>query len=152
MNKFSSFRIVGSHVCYCRKDWLCHRFSSLLLWTPAMQQVLQPIYNSLLISLLILSSSSPVQVVLPLFCCSSSSHGSLSSAAKNRPSNSVATISTALICQVISSPTYEPIVFFDVDRYKAWRGAMRKEIQALRSNDTWSLVPFHSLMNFIGNW
>jgi rRNA maturation protein Nop10 len=36
----------------------------------------------------------------------------------------------------MSSPTYEPIVFSDADRYEAWRGAMREEIQALRFNDT----------------
>ena len=29
---------------------------------------------------------------------------------------------------------------------------MHNEIQALRSNDTWSLVPFHPSMNIVGSW
>jgi len=28
---------------------------------------------------------------------------------------------------------------------------MHNEIQALRSNDTWSLVPFHPSMNIVGS-
>jgi hypothetical protein len=28
---------------------------------------------------------------------------------------------------------------------------MHKKIQALRSNDTWTLVPFHHSMNVVGN-
>jgi len=51
----------------------------------------------------------------------------------------------------MSSPNYEPIAFSDADRYEAWLGAMHNEIQALRSNDTWSLVPFHSSMNIVGS-
>ena len=50
----------------------------------------------------------------------------------------------------MSSPTSEPISFFDVDRYKVWHGAMHDEIQALHSNNTWSLVPFHPSMNVVG--
>jgi len=49
------------------------------------------------------------------------------------------------------SPTSEPIVFSDANRYEAWHGAMRDEIQALRSNNTWSLVPFHPSMNVVGS-
>jgi len=46
------------------------------------------------------------------------------------------TTSAAPICQVMSSPNYELIAFSDADRYGVWHGAMRDEIQALRSNDT----------------
>ena len=49
------------------------------------------------------------------------------------------------------SPTSEPIVFSDANRYEAWHGAMRDEIQALCSNNTWSLVPFHPSMNVVGS-
>jgi len=63
---------------------------------------------------------------------------------------SVAT-SVAPIYQVISPPNYELIVFFDVDRYKAWHSAMRDEIQALCFNNTWSLVPFHPSINVVGS-
>jgi len=60
--------------------------------------------------------------------------------------------SAAPICQVMSSPNYEPIAFSDVDRYEAWHGVMRDEIQVLHSNDTWSLDSLHPLMNVIGSW
>jgi len=53
--------------------------------------------------------------------------------------------------RVMSSPTSEPIAFSDANRYKAWHGAMHDEIQALRSNNTWSLVPFHPSMNVVGS-
>jgi hypothetical protein len=59
--------------------------------------------------------------------------------------------SAAPISRVMSSPTSEPIAFSDADRYEAWHGAMRDEIQALHSNNTWSLVPFHSSMNVVGS-
>jgi hypothetical protein len=52
----------------------------------------------------------------------------------------------------MSSPNYEPIAFSDADRYEAWYGAMRDEIQVLRSNDTWSLDSLHPSMNVIGSW
>jgi hypothetical protein len=60
------------------------------------------------------------------------------------------TTSVAPICQVVSPPTYKLIVFSDADRYEAWHAAMREEIQALRFNNTWSLVPFHPSMNVVG--
>jgi len=63
-----------------------------------------------------------------------------------------ATTTDASICRVVSPPTHEPtIAFSDVDMYEAWHGAMHKKIQALRSNDTWTLVPFHHSMNVVGN-
>jgi len=55
------------------------------------------------------------------------------------------------ISRVTSSPTFEPIAFSDADRYEAWYGAIRDEIQALRSNNTRSLVPFHPSMNVAGS-
>jgi hypothetical protein len=62
-----------------------------------------------------------------------------------------ATTSVVLICRVVSPLTYKPIAFSDVNRYEAWHGAMREKIQALRSNDTWFLVPFHHSMNVVAN-
>jgi hypothetical protein len=62
-----------------------------------------------------------------------------------------ATTTDASICRVVSPPTHEPtIAFSDVDRYEAWHDAMHEKIQALHSNDTWTLVPFHHLMNVVG--
>jgi len=55
------------------------------------------------------------------------------------------------IYRVISPLNYEPIALSDVNRYKAWYGSMRDKIQALHSNDTWSLVLFHHSMNVIGS-
>jgi len=51
----------------------------------------------------------------------------------------------------MSSSNSEPIAFSDVDGYDVWHGAIRDEIQALRSNNTWSLLPFHPSMNVIGS-
>lgn len=34
----------------------------------------------------------------------------------------------------------------------AWHDVIKDEIQALRSNDTWSLVPFHPLMHVVGGY
>jgi len=55
------------------------------------------------------------------------------------------------ISRVMSSPTSEPIAFSDANRYEAWHSVMRDEIQAQHSNNTWFLVPFHSLMNVVGS-
>jgi len=63
---------------------------------------------------------------------------------------SVAT-SAAPICRVISPLNYEPIMFSDVDRYKAWHDAMQDKIQALHFDDTLSLVPFHPSINVVGS-
>ena len=57
----------------------------------------------------------------------------------------------APIYQVLSPPIYETIAFSDADKYDAWHGAIQDEIQALCSNNTWSLVPFHPLMNVVGS-
>jgi hypothetical protein len=62
-----------------------------------------------------------------------------------------ATTFVAPLCRVMSSPNYKPILFSDVDRYEGWHGAMQDEIQTLRSNYTWSLVPFHLSMNVVGS-
>jgi len=45
----------------------------------------------------------------------------------------------------------KPLVFSDTDKYIVWHDAMCDEIKALHSNHTWSLVPFHPLMNVIGS-
>jgi hypothetical protein len=39
--------------------------------------------------------------------------------------------------------------FSSADRYEAWQDAIKVEIQALRSNKTWFLVPFHHSMNVV---
>jgi len=53
--------------------------------------------------------------------------------------------------RVLLSPSSEPVAFFDVDKYVAWHDAMCDEIKALRSNHTWSLVPFYPSMNVVGS-
>jgi len=53
-------------------------------------------------------------------------------------------------CRLLSSPACKPLTFSNADRYEACYGAMRDEIQALRSNNTWSLVHFIPSMNVIG--
>ena len=58
---------------------------------------------------------------------------------------------TTSISQVVSPPTYETIIFNDVNRYKAWHSAMSEEIQALRANKTWTLVSFHPSMIVVGS-
>jgi hypothetical protein len=61
-----------------------------------------------------------------------------------------AAASVASNCRVLPSPACELFTFSDADRYEAWHCAMCDEIQALHSNNTWSLVPFHHSMNVIG--
>jgi len=53
--------------------------------------------------------------------------------------------------RVLLSPSSEPVAFSDADKYVAWHDAMCDEIKALRSNHTWSLVPFHPSMNVVGS-
>jgi len=53
--------------------------------------------------------------------------------------------------RVLVSHSSEPIAFSDADKYVAWHDAMCDEIKALRSNHTWSLVPFHHSMNVVGS-
>ena len=53
--------------------------------------------------------------------------------------------------EVLHSPSSEPFAFSDADRYAVWHDAMCDEIKALRSNHTWSLVPFYPLMNVVGS-
>ena len=64
-------------------------------------------------------------------------------------STTTTTAFVASFIRVVSLPTHEPLVFNDANRYKVWHSAMREEIQALRANKTWSLVPFHPFMNVI---
>ena len=45
---------------------------------------------------------------------------------------------------------YEQLTFSNANRYEAWQNAMKAKIQALHSNNTWSLVPFHHSINVIG--
>ena len=61
-----------------------------------------------------------------------------------------AAASAASNCRVLSSPACESLTFSDADRYEAWHCAMHDEIQALHSNNTWSLVHVHPSMNVIG--
>jgi hypothetical protein len=63
----------------------------------------------------------------------------------------VFTVVTSTSTRVLHSPSSEPFAFSDVDRYAVWHNAMCDEIAALRTNRTWSLVPFHPLMNVVGN-
>jgi hypothetical protein len=58
---------------------------------------------------------------------------------------------TSASTRVLHSPSSEPFAFSDADRYAVWHNAMCDEIAALRSNRTWSLVPFHSSMNVVGS-
>jgi hypothetical protein len=62
-----------------------------------------------------------------------------------------ATVTAASICRVASPPTYELIAFTDANRYEVWHSTMREEIQTLCANKTWTLVPFHPLMNVVGS-
>lgn len=59
--------------------------------------------------------------------------------------------STASFIWVDTPPSHEPLVFNDANRYEAWYNAMREEIQALRANSKWTLVPFHTSMNVVGS-
>jgi hypothetical protein len=58
---------------------------------------------------------------------------------------------TSVSTWVLYSPSSEPFAFSDADQYAVWHNAMCDEIAALRSNRTWSLVPFHSSMNVVGS-
>jgi len=53
--------------------------------------------------------------------------------------------------RVLLSPSSEPLTLSDADTYVVWHDAMCDEIKALRSNHTWSLVPFHPSMNVVGS-
>jgi hypothetical protein len=66
-------------------------------------------------------------------------------------STTITTAFAASFSRVVSLPTHEPLGFNDANRYEAWHGAMREEIQALRANKTWSLVSFHPSMNVVGS-
>jgi hypothetical protein len=58
---------------------------------------------------------------------------------------------TSASTRILHSPSSKPFTFSDADRYAVWHDAMCDEIAALHSNRTWSLVPFHSSMNVVGN-
>jgi hypothetical protein len=58
---------------------------------------------------------------------------------------------TSASTRVLHSPSSEPFAFSDANRYAVWHNAMCDEIAAMRSNRTWSLVPFHSSMNIVGS-
>jgi len=70
---------------------------------------------------------------------------------KTALSTATTTSSAASFSWVVSPPFHEPLVFNDANRYEAWRSAMHEEIQALRANRTWTLVPFHPSMNVVGS-
>jgi hypothetical protein len=76
------------------------------------------------------------------------SYDSQTAAVNLAPSAAATSAST----RVLHSPSSEPFAFSDADRrYAVWHNAMCDEIAALRSNHTWSLVPFHSSMNVVGS-
>jgi hypothetical protein len=52
---------------------------------------------------------------------------------------------------LLHSPSSKPLALSDADKYVVWHDVMHDEIKALHSNHTWSLVPFHPLMNIVGN-
>jgi hypothetical protein len=58
---------------------------------------------------------------------------------------------TSASTRVLHSPSSKPFSFSDADRYAIWHNAMCDKIATLRSNHTWSLVPFHSSMNVVGS-
>jgi len=60
-------------------------------------------------------------------------------------------VATSASTWVLHSPSSEPFAFSNADRYAIWHNAMCDEIAALRSNRTWSLVPFHPSMNVVGS-
>jgi hypothetical protein len=53
--------------------------------------------------------------------------------------------------RVLLSPSSEPVAFSNANKYVVWHDAMCDEIKVLRSNHTWSLVPFHPSMNVVGS-
>jgi len=53
--------------------------------------------------------------------------------------------------RVLLSLSSEPIALSDIDKYVAWHDVICDEIKALRSNHTWSLMPFHPSMNVVGS-
>jgi len=61
------------------------------------------------------------------------------------------TVADIAATRVLLSPFFEPRTFSDADKYVAWHDAMSDEIKVLRSNHTWSLVPFHPSMNVVGS-
>lgn len=69
-------------------------------------------------------------------------------------SNKVKTKSTKvkfLICynSTISENFHKPTCYSDANKQKGWRKAMDEEIEAILSNETWSLVPRRQDMNII---
>jgi hypothetical protein len=70
---------------------------------------------------------------------------------KTTLSTAITTTSVASFSRVVSLPTHEPLVFNDANKYEAWHHAMQEEIQALRTNRTWTLVSFHPSMNVVGS-
>ena len=72
------------------------------------------------------------------------------------PKTALLTASTATYTvshyRVMSSPAYEPLIFSNADKNEVWHDARHDEIQALRFNNTCSLVPFHPSMNVVSSW
>jgi len=62
-----------------------------------------------------------------------------------------ANLSIAAVSRVTTLPQQEPLSFKDANRYVTWDTAMQEELQALHSNQTWTLVPPHPTMNVIGS-
>ena len=70
---------------------------------------------------------------------------------KTALSTAITSSSAASFSRVVSPPSHEPLVFNDDNKYEAWHSAMHEEIQALRANRTWTLVPFKTSMNVVGS-
>lgn len=45
----------------------------------------------------------------------------------------------------------EPTTYTQINKEEKWKKAMKEELEALQMNNTWSLVPYDSKMNIIGN-
>jgi GMP synthase-like glutamine amidotransferase len=70
---------------------------------------------------------------------------------KTALSTTTTTTTATSIGWAVSPPTHEPLVFNDANGYEVWHSALREEIQALRTNKTWTLVSFHPSMNVVGS-
>jgi len=70
---------------------------------------------------------------------------------KTALSTATAAASAVSFNWVVSPPSHEPLVFNDASKYEAWHSVMPEEIQALRTNRTWTLVTFHPSMNVVGS-
>ena len=66
-------------------------------------------------------------------------------------SSKITNLSVLSASRSTSLPQQEPVSFKAADKYLIWHKDMQEELQALHSNDTWSLVPFALSMNVVGS-